>query len=403
MTGSTSEKLKGAVFAPFHFALIGPVRFAIVLLQVFGIASLGFAATPISGFNPATLGNKQTSVFFDVNTFTGNNAFPLEAIYFDKGWDGSFTPAHTNYLDIYWKADAGAVYRGWRLAAFHRGELFAQANRDTVEILRLINREEDLPVGRDFNIDLDAKGFSASGLELSKGFRIAMPWLKNGMLIGFTARYMKGEKIQEATIRGVATPTSSRAYDFNLQVDYAYDQDVLYRRRDMMSPTGDGYSLDIGLQYDFSKNISAAVLFRDILGRIYWKDVPYTLADATSATKHYSKDGYMEFRPIIHGYESHKSLTQKIPLKTDIMVEVKHGAFTVTPTVNFIEDRPLYWIDVKHKVTPNFSYDFGYNINYQAVMAGVAYKRAVFRMYADNFSMHDLKSLGLMMSAGYQW
>jgi hypothetical protein len=398
-----TKGLMGAVSAPFHFPVIGLVWSVILLCQVFGATSPGICDTPISGFNPASLANNPTDVFFDITTFGGNNVLPLEAIFLDKGWGGSFTPAHINNLDIYWKANGGAVYSGWRLAVFYRGELFAEANRDTVEILGMVKREENLPVGKTFRIDLDGKGFSATGLELSKGFRIAMPWSKNPLLFGLTARYMKGERIQQATIKGAVTPTSAKAYDFDLQMDYAYDQNILYDRKDVSRPTGDGYSFDVGLQYDFNDNVSIGILFRDIVGRIYWKDTPYTTADATSSTKYYNKDGYMEFRPIIRGYESYKDFPQKIPLKTDIVTNFKWRAFTMTPTINFIEDRPLYWIDIKHEITTSFSYDLGYNINYKTFIAGMAYKNAVLRVSADSSNVHTLKSVGVTISAAYRW
>lgn len=375
----------------------------ILLLSAFPLISLSFAQSPISGFNPATLVDRKDGVFIDARTFWADNALPLQAIFLDKGWDGPFRPEDTNRLDVFWKTDAGIIYRGWRLAGFHRGELFMKANRDTVEILRMINLEEKLPVGRTFDIDMTAEGFSAKGIELSRGFRIKGSGSGNDLAVGFTVRYMKGEKIQEGTIKGNATPTDPKAYDFDLQLDYVYDENFVYERRDTAPGTGDGYSFDAGMQYDFNDSLSAEILFRDILGRIYWKDVPYTTADATSATKYFDENGYMAFRPTIRGYEGNKDFTQKIPLKTDIVVTYKKDPFTLSPTINFIKGRPLYWMDIGYKATENLSFDIGYNTNYKSFSIGTAYKKAILKICTNDIDLNSAMAIGLIMSFRYEW
>lgn len=375
----------------------------ILLLSAFPLISLAFAQSPISGFNPATLVDSRNSVFIDARTFWADNALPLQAIFLDKGWEGPFRPEDTNNLDVFWKTDAGIIYGGWRLAGFHRGEIFIEANKDSVEILRRLNLKQELPVGRTFDIDLKARGFSAKGIELARGFRIKGLGSGNGLAVGFTARYIRGEKIQEGTIEGNATPISSKAYDFDLQLDYVYDKNFVYKRRGTVPGTGDGYSFDVGMKYNFNASLSAEILFRDILGRIYWKDVPYTTADAISATKYFDENGYMAFRPTIKGYEGNKDFTQEISLKTDITVTYKKDPFTLSSTINFIEQRPLYWMDIGYKATENLSFDIGYNTNYKSFSIGTVYKKAILKIYANDINLNSATAIGLIMSLRYEW
>jgi len=375
---------------------------AVILLSVLCLVLPASAQSPISGFNPATLVDSVDGVFLDAKTFWADNALPLRAIFLDKGWEGPFRPEGTNNLDVFWKTDTGIIHRGWRVAGFYRGELFMKANRDTAEILRMINLKEKLPVGRTFDIDMTAAGFSAKGIELSRGFRIKGLGSGNDLAVGFTVRYMSGEKIQEGTIKGNATPTDPKAYDFDLQLDYVYDKNFVYKRRDTIPGTGDGYSFDVGMKYDFNDSLSAELLFRDIMGRIYWKDVPYTTADATSETKYFDEEGYMAFRPIIRGYEAYKDFTQKIPLRTDVMVTYKKDPFTLSPAINFIKGRPLYWMDVGYKATENLSFDIGYNTNYKSFSIGTVYKKAILKIYGNDITLSAM-AIGLIMSFRYEW
>jgi hypothetical protein len=388
---------------PFFLSLDSHSIAIIILLSVLWLIQPAFAQSPISGFNPASLVDRNDSVFIDATTFWADNALPLQAIFFDKGWEGPFRPKDTNNLDVFWKTDTGIIYHGWRLAGFYRGELFIKANRGSVEILRIINLKQELPVNKNFDIDIKANGFSAIGIELSRGFRVGGLELGNGLTIGFTARYMKGEKIQEGTLKGNVIPTAPKEYDFDLGLDYIYDENFVYERRDTIPGTGDGYSFDIGMKYDFNESLSAELLFRDIMGRIYWKDVPYTTANARSDIKYYDEDGYMVFKPTISGYEAYKDFNQKIPLKTDIIVTYKKDPFMISPAVIFIEDRPFYWIDIGYKATENLSFDVSYNINYNCFSIGTAYKKALLRIYADNIDFKKAMVIGLNLSLVYEW
>ena len=376
---------------------------ALIFSFSLSLLSPAYSQSPISGFNPATLVNGADGLFIDGKSFWGSNALPLQAIFRDKGWEGPFRPADRNNIDVFGRADTGIIYRGWRLAGFYREELFIEANRDTVEVFRMINMRQDLPVGRIFDINLKARGFSATGIELSRGFRIEDIIFGNALSIGFTARYMSGSRIQEGTIKGNVIPTDPKIYDFTLKLDYVYDENFVYERRNVIPGRGAGYSFDIGIKYEFNDSLGVELLFRDILGRIYRRDVPYTTAELISITRYFDEYGYMVFRPTIRGYRGNKDFTQKIPLKTDITLTYTKDSFWISPTINFIENRPLYWINIGYKPTENLSFDIGYNINYRSLSMGIAYKEALFEIHTDNVNLEEAMAIGFSMSLRYEW
>ena len=373
-----------------------------LLTVCFGfLPSSGFPQTPLSGFNPATLAYAKGSAFLEARAFGGNNAFALKSLFLDE-WDVYFEPDGRNTADMYWKADSGVIYKGWRIAGFYRGELFIKANRDTVEILRMINLKQDLPVGRNFTIDLKANGFSAAGVEISRG--VELDGILKGLKAGVTARYLRGERIQSGRIAGNVTPNDRKSYDFDLFLDYVYDDNYVYDRWDMESKFyGNGYSFDFGVRYDMGGKAAVGVLLRDIMGRIYWKDIPYTTADATSKIKSYDDDGYQQFRPTIRGYESYKDYSQRIPLKTDIDFSYSINPFILGSTVNLIESRPLYWLTVHYNATGDFQISVKYNTNYEVFSAGLAYKSAMLEICSSDTRLNRAGAVGLAASFRYEW
>jgi hypothetical protein len=386
------RKRRDLIVSPFFYTLILP---GFIICFLLCIRSEANAQTPLSGFNPASLASTEDGVFIENSTFLATSVLPLQFIYSDNQTEGNLSINRTNRVDIFWKADTGVIYHGFRIAVFHRGELFMKANEDMTEIYSLLKAKEDLPTGKIYNVRLEATGFKATGFEISKGLDLSR--IVKGLSVGSTARYIRGDMIQELDLRGNATATGPKSYDFDLFVDYVYDKNYLYERRDVSSSdsTGKGYSFDFGLKYVINENLSAEINFRDLLGRIYWEDVPYTTADATSDVKEFDDEGYMKFRPTIRGYEFFKDFEQKIPAKTDIIFTYRKGPFVINPAINFIEKRPLYWITTGYEIKNDFSVQTAYNTNYDAFSAGITYKNSNLNLYTDNFTLKKAHAVGV--------
>ncbi len=377
------------------------IRFIrIVALLLLCIPTFLYSRTPLSGYNPAVSSYTQREFFVTVDSFGANTALPVQS-FFSPTWSGPFHPEERNYLDVLWNAAAGISVRNWTLAMFSRAEYFIDCNKDTAEILKLINNKEELPVGRTFLIDIKSRSFSSSGLEISR--RIGLEQLLQGLTAGFTVRSFLATGIQQGKITGTVVPISPKSYEYNLLMDYIYDKNKVYDRRDEYPENGYGYSLDIGFAYYPLQYFGIECLMRDIAGRIYWNKIPYTTATATSNNMEYDKDGYLIFKPTITGYESHKSMIQKIPLKTDLSFVYRMPKTEVSTTINFIEDRPLYWVNCDIHAGNDFSILTGYNFNYESAVLGCRWRNIALQIYASSLFLDETKSLGVNFSLTTSW
>jgi hypothetical protein len=198
------------------------------------------------------------------------------------------------------------------------------------------------------------------------------------------------------------TPTGPKNYGFDLQLDYAYGRNILYKRKDEHLGRGYGYSADAGLLFQ-RPHLRLEALVRDIAGTIAWNSAPYTNAVAGSDTITTSPDGYQEFRPTIHGYEGHKEYRQRIPIKTDLNAKYDYGPFAGTCTVNLIETRPLYWLEAEYRFSDSAAFSVGYNVNYSAVMIGASIAGFELDVVTDEVTFKAAKPLGLRFSYKYSW
>ncbi len=355
------------------------------------------AGSPLSGFNPADLSGVAGAVFFEGRGFAADNAgIPAPGL-LGNDWGATAAPQPSNRALAYWDTKAGAAYRGWRIAGFYRGEFYIDANRDTVDFLSMINRRAPLPVGRVFDINLSSNGFSAKGIEVSKGIE-----LLKGLSAGLTARYISGGMLQFGRLTGSATPTAPNSYDFNYLLDYNYDRNVIYPRR-AAPGEGNGYSFDLGLRYRANGNLSAGLLLRDLAGRIYWTNVPFSTVDATSNVKSFDSSGYQRYRPTVEGFEGFRDFTQHIPFKADADVTATLGPVTVSPQLNIINGRPLYWLFFGYRPTPATSLSAGYNANYEAWSIGAAYKKSMLSVYSSGLDPVRAPAFGAALTLRWDW
>ncbi|GFO53181.1 hypothetical protein GMSM_01880 [Geomonas sp. Red276] len=386
---------RGGLAAPLFASLF----LAAVLSCLAGLSSPAYGASPLSGFNPARLAGGGREAFVETSAFAGDTALPLAGINNDS-WNGSFTPREPGHGEAYWNLAGGVVFDGFRVAAVNRGEWFLKANRDTQDFFYRIKKHLDLPVGKTYHIDLSINGFAASGVEISYGRSLGA--LLPGLSVGATVRYLRPATMQDGSVKGTVTPTGPKSYDFNLNVNYQYDRNILYRRRNTTVGDGVGYSADLGVAFQRDA-FRCGVLARDLAGEIIWYAVPYTDAVASTDRLTTSPDGYQNFSPTISGYEGNKRFHQRIPLKIDFEAGYSAGDLDGLFTVNLVDDEPHYWLEGSYRLGSRSSVSLGYNVEYSAVKVGFAFHDFSVSVLCDDVRVAAAKAFGGELAYHYSW
>lgn len=380
----------GASPPPFFWCL------HIALLLVFfcsnGLVSEASAASPLNGFNPARLATAGNQAFVEATSFFGSSALPATEV-FDNHWNSG------GDYDAYWNAASGVIINGMRIAIINRGELFTKESSDTQAFFYSVNKKRDLTVGKVYGINASVHGFAATGLELSYGHSLGA--LLPGLDIGITVRGLRPTTLQDGTATGSVTALTGQTYSIDMNINYFYDKNYLYTRRDAHNGGGLGYSGDIGLSYK-KDSFSAECLVRDIAGVLIWDSAPYT--DAKAATAHSTTTGnYQTFSPTIQGYESHKRYYQHIPLKTDFIARYDDKTYDGSFTVNLIDGDPHYWLEAGYNVNTSLNLSAGYNVEYSAVQVGMKYSDFTAALLTDNFNVDRVKCFGFQLAYKFEW
>jgi len=209
----------------------------------------------------------------------------------------------------YNKAEVGFRWGNWQLGILERLDYQLEFSSETAELIYLAENRLPLEVGREYELRIKAQHNYSRGLRLAYRHKFS-----SRINVGLGASYLQGKALTDGTIQGSAQVTAERDYDFQFDTDYSYSRDILFERN-VAPPSGNGYSLDLNIDWRPNKYFTAQLDVVDLVGKMFWDNAPFTTATASSETKIFDEEGYVRYNPAISGLESNKNFTQTLPRK----------------------------------------------------------------------------------------
>lgn len=134
--------------------------------------------------------------------------------------------------------------------------------------------------------------------------------------------YLVADYMIDGELSGELTALSENDYEYRADVDYQYTEDVLFDRPLEEDAIGEGFAVDVAFSGQLAPTLTYYMEIKDLVARIYWQDLPYTVAEATSKRRGFDDDGYVEVDPAIKGIEKfHRNYTQKLDPRTRLNLD----------------------------------------------------------------------------------
>ncbi len=243
--------------------------------------------------------------FITFDTFLHSDSSSLDAR--DNHWQNAYTAGGKNQTASLW-FEVGIKKNQWSFSSLYREEHQLEYHPDTAELYNGLENERNLETGRRYQIDLTAKRFRAKGLRIAYQ---AHPFNTLQLTIG--GSLFSSSKLLDGSLTGFATANSANDYDYNANIDYYYDEDILLDRSGTNAPKGIGVAIDINAQWNINQQTQLSATVKDFVGLIRWKNAPFTQAELTSDVKTVSSDGFIEVEPALSGIEgTNKHFTQSL-------------------------------------------------------------------------------------------
>jgi len=236
---------------------------------------------------------------------------PISVMNALHGWKGDHQRGEKQY--IYSWFETGAKLNNWGLGVLYRRDYALNFTGDTSELYGAIRNDKELPTGRTYDVDLKAHAIEAKGLRLSwqNEWR---PSFKT--IIGVS--FLQGNYLIDGNLKGTATATNAKEYEYNADVNYAYSEDILFERELTEELVGYGGAIDLAFDWQSSENWRNHTEIKDLLAALWWQDAPYTEAVAYSDRQHTSDSGYTTWDPLVSGTEkNYGTYRQTLPVRID--------------------------------------------------------------------------------------
>jgi len=302
--------------------------------------------------------------------------------------EGSDAVTH-NWMEI------GARRGPWSFAYVQRYDYEIKASRDAAVLYYQVKSKQDLVPGRVYDLELRAFHNRSQGLRL--GYRLSFGRLQ--MEPGISL--LSGQALIDGAVHGVGSAVDENEYSYNAAVSYHYSEDVLFDRG-AASPSGEGFSLDLALNYRIAEHWHLALTGRDLLGFLYWRAAPVTTAIATSDTREFDSDGYLRFRPTLTGREFNENYRQRLHARGVAALQWQaRQATRLEMKLRMTEVRHYPSLGLTQQLAPSLALDLEWMPGLDAFGTGLQWSGLRLAVMADALKVEDAQVLQLQLGWSY--
>lgn len=243
-----------------------------------------------------------------------------------------------------------------------------------------------------YNPEIRVNHMRAEGLKVGAHYPVL-----NRLDVGLALSLLRTSDLLYGDINGTATVDNNNNYSGKINLNYAYDQDLLLERK-VSGVNGFGYALDLNLNYKPTENLEINIMAKDLASRIRWKKAPYTQATANTATSTIASDGSFNVAPTLLGIESFRTVEQVFPvfLQLNSMYRFQKN---IEVGVNASQIYQTYMPELQlGRFNPYSHYGVKYDLKTNGL--GVYYSRNKFKfnLLADALDYKKMQKLDLAIS-----
>lgn len=204
----------------------------------------------------------------------------------------------------------------WRFGYVAQRQYVVEASRDAAVLHHLSQNDLASPPSRRYDARLDVNFYSAQGLRV--GHRVSpMQIGEIEVALDPSIVLWRGDDFEDGSLKGVGTSNEAGDLTYRATLRHAYTEDKLFSRR-VRTPRGRGASLDLQAEVAMGKAWRAQIETRNLLGRMWWHNAPYTTGALDSDTRQIDGNGQVRFDPTLRGFEGYASHRQRLPLFAQI-------------------------------------------------------------------------------------
>ncbi len=327
---------------------------------------------------------------------------PVALYAFTHRWEGAYHPKNADNVALgSMQMLIGARRGDWYLAYRKRYDALVRTSRDMSDFYHTLKRKEPLEIGRTYALGIEIYGVKADALTLARTYELSLH--EGGRLYwGFGISLLRGTWMQSGSATGTARADAPRSYSFDLEADYSYSENYLYR---LAVDPSDGYgvALDLGVAWRSPRlGMQVEVLANDLAGRLWWHRAPYSHVLAASHNVSYDAKGHLSYAPTISGIETYRTYLQRLKPRYRLSL---FKTFATRWRVGMVAERIWNLTLPRAELSYSFAEDWGCTVSYEgrfrSVGIGVRYRTFGVRIRTDGLSHASAAGLSLFWSHAF--
>lgn len=309
-------------------------------------------------------------------------------------WREPYTPREgTNLAISFARTDISLGYKSWSIGVFRRQEMYIAGSKGVTDLYFDNMNHIQAPVGRRYDINLDATGFVARGVRLDKA-----AILKSGeelqVTTGIGVSLLLGQRARMVQAQGSAMVTLG-GYDYSASLNDA-DSRKTFPFMPQGETTGRGYAIDGGMIMKWQDGKQIELAINDLASEIVWVNLPTSKMSVNSATIARDSQGYAIFNPTLTGVNSRGEITQRLNTKAQIQLALPLTA-NVTASLGTEWMRNFYFprVELSYLSPYDVKLTTGYDTRFNTYGLDVAWKRLHFGARTQSLNFEQSRGRGL--------
>lgn len=302
----------------------------------------------------------------------------------------------------------GYRWKRFELSLIHRNDYNLYFSQESAEFAYLNKNRGVIPLEKLYSVDVEANQYQLTGAKLGYTFAFSNDFEVFGyyglyhaseVVAGYLGKDPNGEGGEVGFKLVFDGEKNVRDLEGNVYANYVYTDDPLFQR-EVSEPSGIGYSVDIGFRWHLLPNLMLDVGFYDLLGEIYWEDLPHTEAWATTDVLLVDEDGYA-VRPNFQGTEGFQDFTQDLTHRERALLDYRYKKYQFAYEFDRMKVVTFHRLIAGYHWSQNWGVQGSYDFTSEAIGFKLFMPAGQFGVMFDTLNFDDAYTLGLNWNFTY--
>ena len=224
--------------------------------------------------------------------------------------DGRNVALHSARLEL------SASRSRWEVSAALRSDIAISGSRGAFDVVHAYKQKREPASGSEFNLGATEQGVIWAGLRGARTW-VLRPGTEHGLQLTTAAALLSVRRIQLTDVSGTVRYNSATGFDFSAQTTQQ-DSKVQFGGYGTPDALGGGYTTDVGLLWQPSARSFVNLSISDALSRLNVRQVATEQMGASSTTRLFDSNGYLNYRPLLNGRDSAQDVSLRLVRKTSL-------------------------------------------------------------------------------------